>query len=304
MYGRVNSSVLGDDVASNLGSGLHCGNSDPDRYDGITRQDHEQVFKSIEIFCGNLASNISESLTVDTFQVRAIVVYDEARREAHVESRDAGQVNGEHACPSEGEPEAAGTVGFCADEEVFIAQLHRRAQLLNEGFQRLVIDIVNAHAAVVSSRQEIRKSEDKLGEPGPPCSPSIVSGHLGWCGASEALTSASLAVADQLTNGVHGLGKSNSDLRRPSVRDRSERRSSLTRGSCEWEGSMALTDHVSEFGGTGSSSLTVECAFSDGDGLVEVIALLLAHFRKPKSIVCSASSSCQRSTFVLLTFSV
>jgi hypothetical protein len=65
------------------------------------------------------------------FQIRAVVLYNEAVREADLELRCQQQA----------------ATQVVLDEEIFISQLHRRAVLLNHDFQHRVFDTIAQHAA-------------------------------------------------------------------------------------------------------------------------------------------------------------
>jgi hypothetical protein len=69
--------------------------------------------------------------------VNAITISDESKKEAKLE-REILRLMTEDPLSADGQSQ---------DEEVFIAQLHRRARLLNDGFQRRVFGVVESHAS-------------------------------------------------------------------------------------------------------------------------------------------------------------
>jgi hypothetical protein len=80
-------------------------------------------------------------LTFGGFQVLAVVVYNQAVREADLERRN--------------QPSQTSSTALL-DEEIFITQLHRRAVLLNDEFQKKVLDIVAEHAVADQEEQMVK----------------------------------------------------------------------------------------------------------------------------------------------------
>jgi hypothetical protein len=160
-----------------------------------------------------------------------VVVYDEARLEALVE----GSSMGGGCCDGTKE-------GVLLDEEVFLAQLHRRAQLLNDEFQERVAAVVLAHAAGGEGAEEedlggdFEKEEDLLeSEEGIPA----ILPAAGSCGSfwrkSSALIAAVRAspLALALVRVWHWLGKSKTRVDGSSsatARNQAERVSACTAG--------------------------------------------------------------------------
>ena len=87
------------------------------------------------------------------FQVRAIVVSDEALAERRSETvlRCISRLSSSRS--------NSVTSALMTDEEVFLAQLYRRAQLLNKGFQTAVIQVVRQHEVpdVRSGLERVRR---------------------------------------------------------------------------------------------------------------------------------------------------
>jgi hypothetical protein len=79
----------------------------------------------------------SDMITTVTLQVRAVKVDEDARKEAGIER----QIQFAHTESSTSATSGATTTA-AQEEEVFIAQLHRRARLLNADFQARVLELV------------------------------------------------------------------------------------------------------------------------------------------------------------------
>jgi hypothetical protein len=174
------------------------------------------------------------------------VVYDLANEEADLERR--------HLAKGGNSNIGVGMPGL--NEEVFLAQLHRRSLLLNDEFQDAVMGVVMSHVAselemttmdeTVSNWRSCSSSSSVNGAP-------LVNNHrqARWS-RQVLLRSSSSAIADLTCTDLGGPTRSASDaLRRGSLLGASD----------------FFTENTSSDGPRGT---TVTCRFSDGINVVEV----------------------------------
>ena len=193
-------------------------------------------------------------------QVRAIVIYDECAREAQLERED---LSCEYSRKS--------------DEEVFIVQLHRRAKLLNDGFQQRVLDIIAGHA--ISRDDEFKSNflahanaavefttvgptDSARSAAGQEKSPSIVSPDSEILGLTETIPALNNAAVVNASNNIITMPESNRQSRHNSARI-------YQYGTLE----CLSTEHKSETMDGGFSTI-LTCKFETGFGRVEVNCFL------------------------------
>ncbi len=168
-------------------------------------------------------------------QVSAIIISNESKREAQLEREILMSEDSDLLCAD----------GQMQDEVVFIAQLHRRARLLNNGFQRQVLGVVLNHSRkAVQTDQRFMKSLY--------CSSSAVESPSRFPAINQRLApTGKPALALQGSTNLFVHSKHSNSMR------------------MKFQSSTALSESFAESIASAPSEI-VTCEFKEGEALVEV----------------------------------